>query len=45
VLEAGSVVRHRHGDRVALGLDGASTLIFDQASERLIPNAHLALAA
>jgi inositol-phosphate transport system ATP-binding protein len=45
VLEAGSVVRHRHGDPVALGFDGASTLIFDQASERLIPNAHLALAA
>jgi inositol-phosphate transport system ATP-binding protein len=45
VLEAGSVVRHRNGDRVALGFDGASTLIFDQESERLIPNAHLARAA
>jgi inositol-phosphate transport system ATP-binding protein len=45
VLEAGSVVRHRHGDPVALRFDGASTLIFDKASERLIPNAHLALAA
>jgi inositol-phosphate transport system ATP-binding protein len=45
VLEAGSAVRHRHGDPVALRFDGASTLIFDQASERLIPDAHLALAA
>jgi inositol-phosphate transport system ATP-binding protein len=45
VLEAGSVVRHRHGERVALGFDGATTLIFDQASERLIPDAHLARAA
>jgi inositol-phosphate transport system ATP-binding protein len=45
VLEAGSVVRHRHGDRVALGFDGASTLLFDQASERLLPDAHLARAA
>ncbi|HSA80113.1 MAG TPA: ABC transporter ATP-binding protein [Geminicoccaceae bacterium] len=45
VLEAGSVVRHRHGDRVALGFDGASTLLFDRASERLLPDAHLARAA
>jgi inositol-phosphate transport system ATP-binding protein len=45
VLEAGSTVRHRHGEQVAIGFDGADTLIFDQASERLIPGAHLALAA
>jgi inositol-phosphate transport system ATP-binding protein len=45
VLEAGSVVRHRHGDPVGLGFDPASSLIFDQASERLIPDAHLARAA
>jgi hypothetical protein len=45
VLEAGSTVRHRHGDRVAVAFDDDDTLIFDQASERLIPGAHLALAA
>ncbi len=45
VLEAGSTVRHRLGDRVALAFDGASTMLFDQASERLIEGAHLAEAA
>jgi inositol-phosphate transport system ATP-binding protein len=45
VLEAGSAARHSHGDRIAVAFDGADTLIFDQASERLIPDAHLALAA
>jgi inositol-phosphate transport system ATP-binding protein len=45
VLEAGSTVRHRHGDRVAVAFDDEDTLIFDQASERLIPGARLALAA
>jgi inositol-phosphate transport system ATP-binding protein len=45
VLEAGSAVRHRHGDRIAVAFDGADTLIFDQATERLIPDTHLALAA
>ncbi len=42
VLEAGSTVRHRIGDRVALAFDGASTMLFDQTSERLIEGAHLA---
>jgi inositol-phosphate transport system ATP-binding protein len=45
VLEAGSVVRHRQGDQVALAFDSAATLIFDRASERLIPDARLARAA
>ncbi|MGH6944693.1 MAG: ABC transporter ATP-binding protein [Geminicoccaceae bacterium] len=45
VLEAGSTVRHRHGEPVAMAFDAAATLIFDQASERLIPDAHLARAA
>jgi inositol-phosphate transport system ATP-binding protein len=45
VLEAGSVVRYRQGDRVALALDPAAALIFDRASERLIPDAQLARAA
>ena len=45
VLEAGSTVRHRPGDQVALGFDPAAALIFDRASERLIPDAHLARAA
>jgi inositol-phosphate transport system ATP-binding protein len=45
VLEAGSTVRHRHGDQVALAFDAGATLLFDRASERLIPNAHLARAA
>ena len=42
VLEAGSMVRHRQGDQVALAFDPAAALIFDRASERLIPDAHLA---
>jgi inositol-phosphate transport system ATP-binding protein len=41
VLEAGSTVRHRHGDQVALEFDPAAALIFDRASERLIPDARL----
>jgi inositol-phosphate transport system ATP-binding protein len=45
VLEAGSKVRHRIGDRVALAFDGSSAILFDQASERLIEGAHLAEAA
>ena len=45
VLEAGSAVRHRQGDQVALALDPAAALIFDRASERLIPDAQLAHAA
>ncbi len=45
VLEAGSAVRHRDGEPIAVAFDDGDTLIFDQASERLVPDAHLALAA
>jgi hypothetical protein len=30
-------VRHRFGDAVALAFDADATLIFDRASERLVP--------
>ncbi len=45
VLEAGSKVRHRIGEQVTLAFDGASAILFDQGSERLIEGAHLAGAA
>jgi inositol-phosphate transport system ATP-binding protein len=45
VLEAGSVVRHRQGDQVALAFDPEAALIFDRTSERLMPDARLARAA
>ncbi len=45
VLEAGSAVRHRDGEPIAVAFDDGDTLIFDQTSERLVPDAHLALAA
>jgi inositol-phosphate transport system ATP-binding protein len=45
VLEAGSTVRHRIGEQVALAFDGSSAMLFDQASERLIEGAYLAEAA
>jgi inositol-phosphate transport system ATP-binding protein len=37
VLEAGSSVRHGFGDPVAVAFDADATLIFDRASERLVP--------
>jgi inositol-phosphate transport system ATP-binding protein len=37
VLEAGSSVRHGFGDPVAVAFDGDATLIYDRASERLVP--------
>ncbi len=37
VLEPGSLARHGIGDPVAVAFDADSTLIFDRASERLIP--------
>jgi inositol-phosphate transport system ATP-binding protein len=36
VLEAGSSARHGFGDAVAVAFDAEATLIFDQASERLL---------
>jgi inositol-phosphate transport system ATP-binding protein len=45
VLEAGSTVRQRQGDQVALGFDPAAALVFDRASERLLPDVRLARAA
>src|SRR5690606_20223568 len=42
VLEAGSSVRHGFGDPVAVAFDPDATLIFDRASERLLPgHAHM----
>jgi inositol-phosphate transport system ATP-binding protein len=38
VLEAGSTVRHGLGDGVSMAFDADDSLIFDQASERLIPD-------
>ncbi len=38
VLEPGSTVRHGLGDGVSVAFDGDDSLIFDQASERLIPD-------
>ena len=37
VLEAGSSARHGFGDRVTVAFDADATLIFDRASERLLP--------
>jgi inositol-phosphate transport system ATP-binding protein len=37
VLEPGSSVRHGFGDPVAVAFDADATLIFDRASERLVP--------
>ncbi len=36
VLEPGSSARHRFGDSVAVAFDADATLVFDQASERLV---------
>ncbi len=42
VLEAGSAVRHGFGDPVAVTFDAEATMIFDRASERLLPgHAHM----
>ncbi len=42
VLEAGSSVRHGFGDPVAVTFDAEATMIFDRASERLLPgHAHM----
>jgi inositol-phosphate transport system ATP-binding protein len=45
VLEAGSSVRHRIADRVAITFTPEDTLVFDQPSERLLPESRVALAA
>jgi inositol-phosphate transport system ATP-binding protein len=45
VLEAGSSVRHRIDDQVAVAFTPEDTLLFDQASERLLPEGRVALAA
>jgi inositol-phosphate transport system ATP-binding protein len=37
VLEAGSSARHGFGDPVAVAFDGDASLIYDRASERLLP--------
>jgi len=45
LLEPGSIARRGIGEAVAVAFDGPDTLLFDRASERLIPDTHLALAA
>ena len=43
ILEGGSVATHRIGDQVHLAFEPDETLVFEEGTESLLPNAHMQL--